>query len=114
MTKQEYESLIQMVNSTNEDLELAKGIIKNKFNDSIFIKMILLNTKDNFTNIAEEFDIEDTFCIEELYEEIKNQKDKYKYFFVFEYCIQKRVEELVELARYSTFINNVSISLVDG
>ena len=40
--------------------------------------------------------------------------DKYKYFYLFEYCVEKRVNELLSIARYNSFIDKVSIKLIDG
>ena len=114
MTKEEYNNLISMIESTDEDFELAKGIIKNRFNDSILIRMLLMNCKKRLHTMLNTFHPESNMMVEDIYKDIMNSPDKYKYFYLFEYCVEKRVNELLSIARYNSFIDKVSITLIDG
>ena len=110
MTKTEYNSLISMINSTDEDFELAKNIINNKYNDSILIKLLILNCPKLLVEYHEHGNI----TVEHLYKAIMYAPDKYKYFYLFEYCVEKRIHELLNLSGYNSFIEKISITLLDG
>lgn len=114
MTKEEYNNLISMIESTDEDFELAKGIIENKFNDPILIRMLMMNCKTRLQRMLNTFHRESNLVVEDIYKDIMNAPDKYKYFYLFEYCVEKRVNELLSIARYNSFIDKVSITLIDG
>ena len=112
MTKKEYIRICEMLNATDEDTKLAIGIINQAYNDPIYKKLFCMNFGKKTTSYMHEMNVTSRQCsILNVYEEILEQKDMFKYFNIFKYILELRVKSMCSFSGLEDIIKDIDITL---
>lgn len=111
----EFFSLVNMINSGNEDFEVAIENIKNlKLNDlyiKLLYKAVNLSRRSEFATAIESLEykikeVPENFTLNALYDEIKNN-DTYEYQDIFENIIGKLLLNITTM----TFVKDIKVTI---
>ena len=112
MTKEEYISICEMLNWSKEDTQLAIGVINQAYNDPIYKKLFCMNFGKKTTECMHELNVTSLQCsIPNVYAEITQHKNMYKYLYIFKYILELRIKSMCSFSGLEDVIKNINITL---